>query len=193
MNFWDLSLFFSCFATVLLSLPSLDAMSAPNAERMMRHLVLNPFLFALVSRIVFLRSLLFSKLPLSPGSCSSDFSCSTSSTSSIVVTRTSFLAAMCVFGITAFTNFFHVLVHAGRLKNRRHFIRVRLVEPACACSLESSDHCSCSRFLRSEHDDVSLVDNRTHGRQSVQELHVALLTSQTNSILPSPSTRIGSR
>ena len=66
LDFWDLShsLFFRCFVTVLCWLPSLDAMSAPTAERKVRHHVFSSFLFAQLSRIAVSRYLLLSKLVL---------------------------------------------------------------------------------------------------------------------------------
>ena len=62
VDFGRMSLFFNSFATVLFPPPSLDAMSAPTAERKMRHLVFESFLFAWLSRIVFSGGLPFSKL-----------------------------------------------------------------------------------------------------------------------------------
>ena len=58
------SLLFSCFATVLCWLPSLDAMSAPTAERKVRHLLFSSFLFAQLSRTAVSRYLPLSKLIL---------------------------------------------------------------------------------------------------------------------------------
>ena len=133
--------------------------------------------------------------------CSSDFSCSTSCTSSILSSRMVPLKLHCLFWSCSVHEF---LPHSGShwpSENRRHLIRVRLVEPhmfrRCRtrwCVQRHHEHAfppahwnplAGARvldvlFLRSEHDDDSRVDNRTHGGQrscdvSVRELHVALL------------------
>ena len=110
LDFWDLShsLLFSCFATVLCWLPSLDALSAPTAERKVRHLVFFSFLFVSCRGSLF-RGIFH--LPNSSSSssfpCSSDFPCSTSPTSSIFVTHTSFLASF-LFWSDSITDFFHI-------------------------------------------------------------------------------------
>ena len=136
------------FATVLLSSSSLDAISAPTAKRKMRHFLCNSFLFTRLSRIVLARGLPFSDLllfilpslllltphaqhrpPLDPRhACffsSFDF----------------------CFGLTAFTNFFRILVRAARLKTE-------------------------SAFGSSNFTDVSWVDNRTHGSQQSFDVSV---------------------
>ena len=105
--------------------------------------------------------------------CSSNFSCSTSSTSPILVTETSFPAQ--------FSNF---LLQRSRISSASLFTRVLLL--SCARVLEK-------RVLLSHHSDTSFVDDRTHGGQrsldvSVQELRVALLALRTNSSFASPST-----
>ena len=127
----------------------------------MCHLVFSSFQFAWLSRIVFSPCHPFSKLSsFSCFLCSSDFSCSISSTSSILVTAY-FLVC---FGLTAFTNFFHILFHTGRMKTsvtsfvcsaRRTSLfssfsnpLVRPIAPPTrfsSCPLESSAQCSCFR------------------------------------------------
>ena len=104
------------------------------------------------------------------------------------------------------------MVHAGRLitgamsfvfgsSNLRFYV---VLQPAGAsycttntlssCSLESSGQCSCSRCTK--RNDVSVVDNRTHGGQrsvdvSVRSLHAALLAVPNTFHVSHLATRIG--
>ena len=118
-----------------------------------------------------------------------------------------FLLLFPFFGLTAFTNFFRNLVHAWPLENR---IRVRLIKPphlrrsrARSCiqlhhkhalrpvhrNPRASARVLDARFLRSEHDDVSIVDGLLTSASKNFMLH--FLPSRTSSNLASRSTCIG--
>ena len=130
------SLSLNRFATVLVSPPSLDAMSTPTAERKMRHLV-NMFSCSLGCRESCLRVIF-----LSPNfSCSSDLSCSTSSNPSILVTHTPFLETISVL-VSQRSKFSCIFVHAGRLKTSVFFIRPGSAHRNSPCSRRSRP-CSC--------------------------------------------------
>ena len=181
-----MSLFRTPFAAVPLTSPSLDAMSAPTAKRKMSHR-------RSCLRVVFLS-------PNSSSSsyllCSSDSSHATSSpppSVPILVTHSSFHPSISVLVLQRSRTSSAIgsrwppenqnrvrLVKLHRLRRSRTRSSVQLHHKH-ALPLVHRNPLARARVLdvRSLHNDVSLVDNRTHGSQrsfdvSVHELRVAL-------------------